>query len=234
MVRAESGKLDRQKLSTGVKVERGTAPATGFAPRHEPVPVSTYEDRYSARKAIMGSTRLARWAGIAPANKPTAISKAETENMLVITAPPASRLIRVEQAMRIELARRLILLVALAPAWPCLGQGHPSNDAVEQIVGSWRGHSTCTVKPGPCNDEINVYRISRIPDQLSRVSVVGSKIVDGKTIVMGSGEWKFDSSKHAVESPDGRIRLSMSGNRLEGALTINGAVYRRIFLEKEK
>jgi diguanylate cyclase (GGDEF)-like protein/putative nucleotidyltransferase with HDIG domain len=37
MVRAESGRVDRQKLSTGVKVERGTAPAAGFA-RHEAGP----------------------------------------------------------------------------------------------------------------------------------------------------------------------------------------------------
>jgi diguanylate cyclase (GGDEF)-like protein len=40
MVRAESGRLDRQKLSTGLKVERGSAPAAGFAARHETEPAS--------------------------------------------------------------------------------------------------------------------------------------------------------------------------------------------------
>ncbi|HEY6308939.1 MAG TPA: HD domain-containing phosphohydrolase [Candidatus Angelobacter sp.] len=38
MVRAQSGKVDRHKLSTDLKVERGSAPATGFETRHDSEP----------------------------------------------------------------------------------------------------------------------------------------------------------------------------------------------------
>jgi hypothetical protein len=137
--------------------------------------------------------------------------------------------------MNIGVTRILILLGLLVAVCPCPGQaGHPSSDAVEEIVGSWRGHSTCTLKSSPCRDEINVYRISPVAGQLSRVLVVGSKIVDGNTIVMGSGEWKYDPKKHTLESLDGRFHLIRNGNKLEGALTVNDTVFRRIYLQKEK
>jgi diguanylate cyclase (GGDEF)-like protein/putative nucleotidyltransferase with HDIG domain len=38
MVRAQSSKVDRHKLSTDLKVERGSAPATGFETRHDSEP----------------------------------------------------------------------------------------------------------------------------------------------------------------------------------------------------
>lgn len=130
-----------------------------------------------------------------------------------------------------SVVKKLIFVFPFTMVLQCLAQ---SNDTQKQIVGSWRGHSTCMIKTSPCHDEINVYRIEKISDQPYRVSVTGSKIVDGKAIVMGTGEWKYDAQKHVLESLDGRFRLTMNGNKLEGALTIDGAVYRQIYLEKEK
>ena len=110
--------------------------------------------------------------------------------------------------------------------------GNDSN-AVGAIVGTWRGHSTCAITASACHDEINVYRITRIAGVPSRVSVMGSKIVSGDTVVMGTEDWKYDARNHALESLDGRFRLIMSGNQLQGALTVNGTVFRRIYLERE-
>jgi diguanylate cyclase (GGDEF)-like protein/putative nucleotidyltransferase with HDIG domain len=51
MVQAESGKLDRQKLSSGLRVDRGTAPATGFA---------THDSESANQKTFLASIAAAR------------------------------------------------------------------------------------------------------------------------------------------------------------------------------
>jgi hypothetical protein len=64
--------------------------------------------------------------------------------------------------------------------------------------------------------------------------VTASKVVDGKEIVMGSGEWKYDEKTKVVESAKPPIRLAIDGKKMEGALRLaDGTVYRRIYLEKE-
>jgi diguanylate cyclase (GGDEF)-like protein/putative nucleotidyltransferase with HDIG domain len=52
MVRAQSGKVDRQKLSTDLKVERGSAPANGFAtqPSNEPINQKTFLSSIAAAR----------------------------------------------------------------------------------------------------------------------------------------------------------------------------------------
>ncbi len=52
MVRAQSGKVDRQKLSTGLKVERGSAPANGFEtqPSAEPINQKTFLSSIAAAR----------------------------------------------------------------------------------------------------------------------------------------------------------------------------------------
>ena len=135
--------------------------------------------------------------------------------------------------MRLALAMYLwCAATALAQSSERQPAGSDSN-AVSAIVGTWRGHSTCTITASACHDEINIYRIARIAGLLSRVSVMGSKIVSGDTIVMGTEDWTYDARSHALASLDGRFRLIMSGNQLQGALTVNGTVFRRIYLERE-
>ena len=106
-----------------------------------------------------------------------------------------------------------------------------------QIVGTWRGNSTCAVKESPCHDEINVYRFTEIPGKPDLVSVTASKVVDGKEIEMGTSEWKYDPEKKVLEweGPHGTFRLTAQDGKLEGTLSDkDGAVYRRILLKKEK
>jgi len=65
--------------------------------------------------------------------------------------------------------------------------------------------------------------------------VSGGKVVDGKEIVMGTGEWRYDSGKHtlSVELPRGVITLKADGDKLEGAFILpDKTVLRRIALKK--
>jgi hypothetical protein len=131
-----------------------------------------------------------------------------------------------------------ICLLALAGAWGRATQSAVSkaqaDDARSTIAGVWRGHSVCTDKNSACHDEVNVYRFSSVKGQPNAFFVTASKVVDGKEIVMGSGEWKYDERRKLVESEKPPIRMTIDGKKMEGALRLaDGTVYRRIYLEKE-
>jgi hypothetical protein len=129
-------------------------------------------------------------------------------------------------------------MLALCSGRLCLSQSNAPKpgaaNAASRIVGVWRGHSVCTDKNSPCHDEVNVYRFSSIAGRSDAFSVTASKVVDGKEIVMGTGEWTYDPAKQVVESKAPPIRLSIAGEKMEGALSLaDGTVYRRIYLKKE-
>jgi hypothetical protein len=56
--------------------------------------------------------------------------------------------------------------------------------AVPNPVGVWRGTSLCTLRPSPCNDEIAVYRITRLNGKDS-LSFDARKVVNGQEEEMG-------------------------------------------------
>ena len=131
-----------------------------------------------------------------------------------------------------------IFLLTLAGSWGRSGQNAASKTDAEDvraaIAGVWRGHSVCLDKNSPCHDEVNVYRFLRVAGSPNEFSVTASKVVDGKEIVMGSGAWKYDEKRKAVESEKPPIRLGIDGKKMEGALRLaDGTAYRRIYLEKE-
>jgi hypothetical protein len=67
-----------------------------------------------------------------------------------------------------------------------------------------------------------------------RFLLTASKIVDGKEVVMGSGEWKYDEKRRVVECENPHIQLLVDSDKMEGALRLaDGTVYRRIYLKKE-
>lgn len=93
------------------------------------------------------------------------------------------------------------------------------------------------LRAAPCCDELNVYRFSELAGKPGWSSVTASKLVNGKEIVMGTGEWNYDVEKHALESENagGTFRLIVDGNNMEGSLTLrDNTVYRRMQLKKEK
>jgi hypothetical protein len=65
--------------------------------------------------------------------------------------------------------------------------------------------------------------------------VAADKIVDGKAIRMGTGEWEYDKvRKTIVNTQQGRVwRLTVKGNRMEGTLTVaDQTIFRRVSLER--
>jgi hypothetical protein len=90
-------------------------------------------------------------------------------------------------------------------------------------VGVWRGTSLCTVRPSSCNDEVVVYRITRV-NASDSLSIDARKIVNGQedqmgvigcrdaasgsqmTCTMKNGEWRFtirgDSLVGELRQPD--------------------------------
>jgi hypothetical protein len=113
----------------------------------------------------------------------------------------------------------------------------PSSDGEERkLAGTWRGDSLCVEKGTACHDEVAVYRIAAIPGKPGYLMVSGGKVVDGKEIVMGTGEWRYDSDKRtmSVELPRGVITLKADGDKLEGTFTLpDKTVLRRITLKRE-
>jgi hypothetical protein len=147
------------------------------------------------------------------------------------------------RAMRIPFSWGAGLAVCLAGslvfAIVAIPQNAPVNasttDDESKIAGTWRGDSVCVAKGTSCHDEIAVYRIAAIPGKRGYLSVTAGKVVDGKEIVMGSGEWRYDSGMHTltVELPSGVITLKIDGDKIEGTFILaDKTVLRRITLKK--
>jgi hypothetical protein len=67
--------------------------------------------------------------------------------------------------------------------------------------------------------------------------VSGGRVVEGKEIVMGTGKWRYDSTKRtlSVELPRGVITLKADGEKLEGTFTLpDKTILRRITLKKSE
>jgi len=110
-----------------------------------------------------------------------------------------------------------------------------ATDDESKIAGTWRGDSVCVAKGTSCHDEIAVYRIAAVPGKRGYLTVTAGKVVDGKEIVMGSGEWRYDSGTHTltVELPRGVITLKIDGDKIDGTFILpDMTVLRRITLKK--
>lgn len=122
---------------------------------------------------------------------------------------------------------------------PFLAQSHDpktSANALLSVAGVWRGNSTCVVKDSPCHDETNVYRISAVAAKPGLMTITGTKIVDGREIVMGSSsDWKYDARNRTLDSANGAIHFVIDGNKMEGELRLpDGTIYRRIHLKRDE
>ncbi|HEY6267604.1 MAG TPA: hypothetical protein VIX11_04855 [Candidatus Acidoferrum sp.] len=133
------------------------------------------------------------------------------------------------------------LAAALAPGVFAMPQNPAANGSSageeSKLAGTWRGDSLCVEKGTACHDEIAVYRIAAIAGKPGYLMVSGGKVVDGKEIVMGTGEWRYDSTKHtlSVELPRGVITLKADGDKLEGTFTLpDKTILRRIALKKSE
>ena len=83
--------------------------------------------------------------------------------------------------MRTHLAAVAIISL-LSHAANAQSPSQPPSSA--SAVGTWRGTSTCLVRPSSCNDEIVVYRITRTK-AADTVAMDARKIVRGEEQEMG-------------------------------------------------
>ena len=147
--------------------------------------------------------------------------------------------------MKIPIARVVALAVCLAASFvsaiatiPQNTQGNSSaTDDESKIEGTWRGDSVCIQKGTSCHDEIAVYRIAAIPGRHGHFMVSGGKVVDGREVAMGSGDFRYDNEKHTLtgELPRGVVTLKVDGDKIEGTYILpDKTVLRRITLKKSE
>jgi hypothetical protein len=108
--------------------------------------------------------------------------------------------------------------------------------AESEAAGTWSGESRCAVRGTACRDETVVYSIQDVPGRSDAVFIKADKIVDGKPVTMGTGEWQYDRTRHTLEwrLPRQVWLLEISGARIEGTLTMaDGTVIRRMSLRKD-
>lgn len=106
---------------------------------------------------------------------------------------------------------------------------------ISDLVGDWSGTSLCQVKPSACHDENVVYHLSNPHDD--KITIQADKIVDGKPINMGSGDWTYQKSARELtfQIPRGIWKLVISGDSMDGTLTDpDGTVFRKVRLSRSK
>jgi hypothetical protein len=103
------------------------------------------------------------------------------------------------------------------------------------LVGTWKGESLCQVKDSPCNDEKVVYKIARAKES-GKVNIRADKIVDGRPVTMGVGDWDYNKEKNTLTLviPRGVWKLTINASKIDGILTLSDkTIYRRMWLKKD-
>ena len=134
--------------------------------------------------------------------------------------------------MRITIKVALIgLLGSTASMW---GRQAPSASTTRP-EGTWKGESTCLVRPSGCNDEESVYRFSKALQE-NQVTLSANKIVNGKEINMGTGLCEYRAAKSVVECPlpnGSTIHFDVAGDAMQGTMKLkDGKPWRKIRLRR--
>jgi len=127
------------------------------------------------------------------------------------------------------------LILYLALAFALSASKRESVSDIANLVGDWNGTSLCQVKPSACHDESVIFRLSHPHD--NKITVQADKLVDGKPVTMGSGEWTYDEAAHSLtwQIPRGTWKLVVEGNEMNGTLVVpENVIFRRIHLTKSK
>jgi hypothetical protein len=115
-----------------------------------------------------------------------------------------------------------LLIVALAIAGLLAPDASAQAPAVAaNPVGVWRGTSLCRLRPSACNDEVVVYRITRVKTSDS-LSVDARKIVNGQEEQMGIIGCRLATSgaQFTCSMPNGVWRFAIRGDSLVGELRL--------------
>ena len=137
--------------------------------------------------------------------------------------------------------RAAVFVVALACIAATSARG---ADAVDAIVGTWRGTSLCTDRRAApaCNDEVVIYDVVRTAAKADTVTGNADKVVDSRREPMGSLEFTFDAAngRWSTDIVTPRVRatwsLAVAGTSMTGTMVQlpSKAVVRRMTLTKDK
>lgn len=109
--------------------------------------------------------------------------------------------------------------------------------ADSSAAGVWRGESLCTkAASAACRNETVVYSIRGIAHHPDALLIRADKVVDGKAVTMGTGEWEYDAARQSIEwhMPQQVWLLRLHGDRIHGTLTLaDGTVIRDMSLKKD-
>jgi len=102
------------------------------------------------------------------------------------------------------------------------------------LTGTWRGHSICVDRSGGCRDEEVIYHIKEAAGS-PEVNIDADKIVDGKTMNMGTLVFTYDKEKDLLTNNAGKNlwQLAVNGNQIEGLLLRNGEIFGKMSLKKD-
>jgi hypothetical protein len=132
--------------------------------------------------------------------------------------------------MNIRPAVRLLILVTV-PAIRFV------SAETSDVAGIWRGESLCATDAAACKNESVVYYIKDVPGHPDLVFIQADKIVNGKAITMGSGQWQYHRAQQTLQwaLPQQVWLLKITGTRIEGTLTrADQTVVRKMTLVKDK
>lgn len=105
------------------------------------------------------------------------------------------------------------------------------------MAGTWRGQSVCVTDAPGCHNENVVYYIKEVPDRVDVVFIQADKVVEGKAVTMGSGQWLYDRTQHTLElnTPQRVWVLKIAETHIEGTLTLaDKSIFRKMTLDKDK
>ncbi len=121
----------------------------------------------------------------------------------------------------------------------CVLMATPAQAAETAIDGTWKGMSTCQVKPSACHDETVVYRARQTGPDSHRIRAY--KIVGGREIYMGEviGTYTSDTTFRATSVDRSRRTatwtFTLDGDHMSGQLTLSdGTLYRKIEADRVK
>jgi len=124
----------------------------------------------------------------------------------------------------------VVTAVLLLVGSPLIAQQQHATKQATSPVGTWRGTSLCLVRPSSCNDEIVVYRVTRLHARDS-VSLDARKIVNGKEEEMGVLGCRFRPADARIECGlrNGVWRFVVRGDSLTGELRLpDGTKFRDV------
>ena len=113
------------------------------------------------------------------------------------------------------------IIVGLAIGMVAHGAPARAQAVGSPSLGVWRGTSLCLVRPSSCNNEMVVYRVSRMQANDS-VAFDARKIVNGQEEEMGVLRCGVGTQGRQItcSMPNGVWRLTIRGDSLVGELRL--------------